>query len=51
MVALNVDDVPQSAFDDEFKIIPQWLTADGTPVSGKTRTIVINQSTTFNGGL
>lgn len=51
MVALNVNDVPQSAYDDEFKIIPQWLTADGTPVSGKTRTIVINQSTTFNGGL
>lgn len=51
MVALNVNDVLQSAYDDEFKITPQWLTADGTPVSGKTRTIVIKQSTTFNGGL
>lgn len=51
MVALNVNDVPQSAYGDEFKITPQWLTADGTPVSGKTRTIVISQSTTFNGGL
>lgn len=47
-VALNINNIPNDAFNYAFTVTPKWTTPDGTVVEGATRTnIVISNSSTF----
>lgn len=43
----SITNIPASAFDDGFTVVPRWTTLDGTEVAGAARDIAVNDSSNY----